>query len=72
MGPVIDELSNVNEGKAKVAKVDVNQNMPLAAKYGVSMLPTILVFKNGEVVETQVGLVPGPKLQEMIDAHVSA
>ncbi len=46
--------------------------MPLAAKYGVSMLPTILVFKDGQVVETQVGLVPGPKLQEMIDAHVSA
>ncbi len=55
-----------------MAKVDVNQNMPLAAKYGISMLPTILVFKGGEVVETQVGLVPGPKLQEMIDAHISA
>jgi len=55
-----------------VAKVDVNSNMSLAAKYGISMLPTILVFKGGEVVETQIGLVPGAKLQEMIDAHVSA
>ena len=45
--------------------------MSLAAKYGVTMLPTIMVFKGGEVVETQVGLVPGPKLQEMLDAHAS-
>lgn len=55
-----------------MAKVDVNSNMSLAAKYGVTMLPTLLVFKGGEVVETQVGLVPGAKLQEMIDAHISA
>ncbi len=71
LGPVIDKLSQDNDGKAKVVKVDVNQNMSLAAKYGVTMLPTLLVFKGGEVVETQVGLVPAPKLQEMIDAHVT-
>jgi len=65
-------LATDNEGKAKVVKVDVNSNMSLAAKYGVTNLPTLVVFKSGEVVDTQIGLVPGAKLQEMIDAHISA
>jgi thioredoxin 1 len=46
--------------------------MSLAARYGVTMLPTILVFKGGKVVETQVGLVPGSRLQQLIDSHVDA
>ena len=55
LGPVIDELATDNEGKAKVVKVNVNENMPLAAKYKISMLPTIVVVKGSEVVETHVG-----------------
>ncbi len=69
---MIDQLSTDNEGKAKIVKVDVNSNMSLASKYNITGLPTLLVFKGGEVVETQVGLVPAARLQELLDAHTSA
>ena len=67
LGPVIDELATQNEGKAKVAKLDVSGNMTLAAKYKISMLPTIVVVKGGEVVNTHVGLASLDQLQGMID-----
>ncbi len=68
LGPVIDKLATANEGSAKVVKVDVSSNMGLAETYNVQYLPTIMVFKNGEVLQTQVGLTPPDKLQQMIDS----
>jgi thioredoxin 1 len=61
-------LANDNEGTAKVVKVDVSDNMGLAERYGIQYLPTLVVFKNGEAVGTQVGLVSPDKLQAMIDS----
>ena len=58
VGPVIEELSNDFEGRAVVGKVDVDTNQEFAAKYGVRNIPTVLVFKNGEVVTRQVGVAP--------------
>ena len=63
---MIDELSTESEGSAKVGKINVTENMELAMKYGVAAVPTILVFKDGEVVARQVGAVPKAKLQEML------
>ena len=60
-------MATQNEGKAKVAKLDVSGNMALAAKYKISMLPTIVVVKGGEVVNTHVGLASLDQLQGMID-----
>ena len=57
VGPVIDEISNEYEGKAVVGKVDVDANQEFAAKYGVRNIPTVFVFKDGEVVGSQVGVV---------------
>ncbi len=51
-----------------MVKVDVSSNMGLAETYNVQYLPTLIVFKGGEVVETQVGLTPPDKLQQMIDS----
>lgn len=66
LSPVIDELSTETADTAKVGKVNVTENMELAMKYGVAAVPTILVFKGGEVVARQVGAVPKAALQDML------
>lgn len=58
VGPIIEELSHEFAGKAVVGKVDVDNNQEFAAKYGIRNIPTVLVFKNGEVVGRQVGVAP--------------
>jgi thioredoxin 1 len=68
VGPIIEEISNDYEGKAVVGKVDVDANQEFAAKYGVRNIPTVLVFKNGEVVGRQVGVSPKNVYAEAIDA----
>ncbi|MFS4416047.1 thioredoxin [Maribacter sp. 2307ULW6-5] len=68
VGPIIDEVSNEYEGKAVVGKVDVDANQEFAAKYGVRNIPTVLVFKDGEIVSRQVGVSPKSAYTEAIDA----
>lgn len=58
VAPIIDQLSEEFDGKAIVGKVDVDANQEFAAKYGVRNIPTVLTFKNGEVVNRQVGVAP--------------
>jgi thioredoxin 1 len=58
VGPIVEEVGNDFEGKALVAKVDVDSNPGITAKYGIRNIPTILFFKNGEVADKQVGAVP--------------
>lgn len=67
VGPIIDELSNEYDGKAVVGKVDVDANQEFAAKYGVRNIPTVLVFKNGELVGRQVGVAPKQTYAEALD-----
>lgn len=57
MAPALDALTSDFDGRAKVAKLDTDENEALAAKYGVQALPTLLVFKGGEVVSRSVGAV---------------
>ncbi|MGC6479956.1 MAG: thioredoxin [Flavobacteriaceae bacterium] len=68
VGPIIDELSNEYDGKAVVGKVDVDANQEFAAKYGVRNIPTVLVFKGGELVNRQVGVAPKTTYSEALDA----
>ena len=68
VGPIIDELSNDYDGKAIVGKVDVDSNQELAAKYGVRNIPTVLLFKNGELVDRKVGVSPKQVYAEAIDS----
>ena len=70
VGPIIDELSNEYAEKAVVSKVDVDENQQFAAKYGVRNIPTVLVFKNGEVVARQVGVAPKNVYAEAIDQQL--
>ncbi len=72
IAPLIDELANDNSGTAKIGKVDVDANQKIAMDYGVTNIPTILIFKGGEVVARQMGAVPKAKLQEMLNEHISA
>ncbi len=68
VGPIIEELSQEYDGKAVVGKVDVDVNQEYAAKYGVRNIPTVLVFKDGEIVNRQVGVSPKKVYAEAIDA----
>jgi len=68
LGPVIEEISNEYEGKAKVGKVNVDEEREVAQKYMVMSIPTVLVLKNGEVVNTLVGLRPKEDYLDAIDS----
>ena len=68
VGPIIEEIATEYEGKAVVGKVDVDANQEFAAKYGVRNIPTVLLFKNGEVVDKQVGVAPKATYTQKIDA----
>ncbi|MCL4120126.1 UNVERIFIED_CONTAM: hypothetical protein GTU68_045907 [Idotea baltica] len=70
LAPTVEELSSDFEGKAVVAKVDVDANQEFAAKYGVRNIPTILIFKGGEVVDKQVGVAPKATYTEKLEALV--
>lgn len=68
--PIVIELAVEYEGKAVVGKVDVDNNPGITSKYGVRNIPTILFFKNGNVVDKQVGVTPKQKLAEKLDALI--
>ncbi len=65
--PVLEELAEENEGDARIAKVNVADFPMLGAKFGVDMLPTLLFFKNGAVVERMAGVQSKDKLQDALD-----
>ena len=68
MGPSIDELATEYEGQALIGKVDVEENNDLAEKYAIRSVPTLIFFKDGEMVDKQVGAVPKAVLESKIKA----
>ncbi len=66
--PIVKELSTEYEGRVVVGKVDVDSNPGISAKYGIRNIPTLLFFKDGQVVDKQVGVVPKGSLVAKIDA----
>jgi len=68
LGPIIEELSSEYDGKAIIGKVDVDTNQQFAAQYGVRNIPTVLIFKDGELVNRQVGVSQKNVYSEYIDA----
>lgn len=71
VGPVVDELAGEYEGRVVIGKVNVDENQAISAKYGIRNIPTLLVFKNGEIVDKQVGVAPKNKLAEKLDAQLN-
>lgn len=69
MAPVIDELAGEYEGTVKVGKLNVDEQPKTAEKYRVMSIPTMLVIKNGQPVETIIGAVPKSSLVEKLEAH---
>jgi len=70
IGPLIEELAGDYDGKATVGKVNVDDNQQLAAQFGIRGIPTVMVFKGGEVVESLVGLQQKPDLAAALDKVV--
>lgn len=68
IGPSVEEIASEYEGKALVGKVNVDTNPNTAAKFGIRSIPTLLFFKNGEVVDKQVGAVAKSALAKKLDA----
>lgn len=68
IAPMIEELANDYDGKAVIAKLNVDENPNVSMKFGIRSIPTLLVFKNGEVVDQVVGAVPKNVLSEKLDA----
>jgi thioredoxin 1 len=68
IAPVLDELARESNGKVTLAKVNVDENHGLAARYGIRSIPTVLFVKEGKVVDQVIGAVPRAKLKEKLDA----
>jgi thioredoxin 1 len=68
IAPIIEQLASENAG-VKIGKLDVDSNQATAMKYGISSIPSILFFKNGEVVESVLGVQPKSTLQNLIAKH---
>ena len=68
VGPIVEEVGVEYDGKAVVAKVDVDSNPGITARYGIRNIPTILFFKNGDVADKQVGAVPKSTIVNKLEA----
>ena len=72
MAPTIDVVANVYAGKLKVGKLDVDANGNTAMRYNIRGIPTLLLFKGGNVVEQRVGAIGKSDVQKMVDSHVGS
>lgn len=68
VAPIVDELAKDYDGKALIAKVDVDNNPEVSAEFGIRNIPTILFFKNGEIVDKHVGAAPKSVLENKLKA----
>jgi thioredoxin 1 len=72
VAPIIDELASEYAGKVKVVKVEVDSNQSSAAKYGVRSIPSLAIFKGGQVVDMLVGARPKNEIAEKLDAALQS
>src|SRR3954468_1547436 len=70
IAPIVEELATEYQGKVKIGKMDVDRNSATPMRYGVRGIPTLLVFKGGQVKEQIVGYVAKEKIQQALDKHV--
>ena len=72
LAPIVDELANSYNGKLKVGKMDVDRNTATPQRYGIRGIPTLLVFKGGQVAEQIVGYVPKETIEKALQKHIAA
>jgi len=70
IAPIVEELAGEYAGKFKICKLDVDNNQKTAFQYGIRSIPTVLIFKNGEVVDSILGAVPKQKIVDRIQTHM--
>ena len=70
LGPILEEISKDLRDKLQVVKVNLDENQDLAMKYSIRSIPTLLLFKEGELVDTKVGLLPKSELVEWLDSKI--
>ncbi len=66
IAPIVEEIADELDGKVKVGKVNVDENEELTAQFGIASIPTILIFKNGEIANTQIGFCAKDQLVSML------
>ncbi len=70
IAPIVEELAAEYQGKVKVGKLDVDNNVQVATKYGIRSIPTLLIFKGGKVVDQIIGAVPKSYIVEKLNDHL--
>jgi thioredoxin 1 len=72
IAPALEEIAGTMNGKVKIVKLNVDENPATAAKYGIMSIPTLMLFKNGELASRQVGAAPKQKLEQWITSSTAA
>lgn len=70
LAPIVEDVASKYEGRVKFVKMDVDQNPSTPSKFGVRGIPTLILFKDGQVQATQVGLINKADLAKFIDSHI--
>jgi len=68
LSPVLDQMKETYLGKAEIVKIDIDENFELASKYNIRSVPTIMIFKNGEIIKTMNGFQGKAKVEEMLNS----
>ena len=71
IGPLVEELAGEYDGKAVIGKLNVDENPGVTARFGIRSIPTLLVFKSGQIVDKQVGAVPKSVLAQKLTAQIA-
>ncbi len=71
IAPVIEQISKQYDGKVTVAKVDVDQQEELSIRYGISSIPTVILYKDGKVASKEIGVKPLNSFTKMLDSHIA-
>jgi thioredoxin 1 len=70
VAPIVESLATEYDGKVKVAKLNVDENPQVSRRFNIRSIPTLLLFKDGELKETAIGLRPKPQLEQLLDRYV--
>ena len=69
--PILEELNKEYDGKVSIKKLNVDENQSTAQKLAVTSIPTMVLYKNGEIVDRQIGVLPKPQIKSMIDSQLA-